>query len=449
MEPVSADTVDAAERRPLVVRGRPVDGAGALGLIETVEPDSWVAWHGPAVRITAAGRVLTTTAEGPRRFAEIKRRARTLFADRQVPADLPAVARPRLFGGFAFHDGAHGRHGDPDWSGFPDARFVLPEVSVIEQGGDEWLVAAAIGPDAPAVAERRLEKWADRLCGTEPNWSGRPPGIADRRQLPDREDWTTQVRAALDRVRRGTLRKVVLAGAQSVAVEKSVSVPAVLDRLEATYPECYRFAIAPAAGTGTFFGVTPERLVTATGRAVRTAALAGSTGRGDTESEDVWLGDALCDSPKDSHEHELVVEAIRDQLEAVGATVETGERTLRKLASVQHLQTPISARLSSDHHVLDLVEALHPTPAVGGLPPDAALTAIRETEAFDRGWYAAPVGWFDASGDGTFAVGIRSAVARDRQATLFAGAGIVTDSDPAAEWDEIQLKYRPILDALR
>jgi len=98
--------------------------------------------------------------------------------------------------------------------------------------------------------------------------------------------------------------------------------------------------------------------------------------------------------------------------------------------------------------VLELVEALHPTPAVGGLPPDRALETIRETEPFDRGWYAAPVGWIDAAGNGTFAVGLRSAVATRRRATLFAGVGIVGDSDPDAEWDEVELKFRPILDEL-
>jgi menaquinone-specific isochorismate synthase len=128
--------------------------------------------------------------------------------------------------------------------------------------------------------------------------------------------------------------------------------------------------------------------------------------------------------------------------------VETDERTIRKLANVQHLRTPIRATLSEERHVLDLVEALHPTPAVGGLPPELALETIRETEVFDRGWYAAPVGWIDGDGDGSFAVAIRSALARERTATLFAGAGIVDDSDPDEEWDELQLKYRPILDEL-
>jgi menaquinone-specific isochorismate synthase len=188
--------------------------------------------------------------------------------------------------------------------------------------------------------------------------------------------------------------------------------------------------------------------VSLSGRTVQTEALAGSIGRGETTEEDEWLASQLRDSEKDVHEHDLVTETIRDQLAPLAADIRTGSRVVRRLATVQHLRTPIRATLADDEHVLRLVEALHPTPAVGGLPPTAALRTIRETEAFDRGWYAAPVGWFDAEGDGAFAVAIRSALARERTATLFAGAGIVADSDPDSEWDELGLKYRPILDEL-
>jgi menaquinone-specific isochorismate synthase len=153
-------------------------------------------------------------------------------------------------------------------------------------------------------------------------------------------------------------------------------------------------------------------------------------------------------SEKNVHEHDLVAETIRDQLAPFAASVAMGERQVRRLATVQHLWTPITAELDRNYHVLDLVEALHPTPAVGGLPPADALQTIRETEPFDRGWYAAPVGWIDAAGYGSFAVALRSAVASGRTVTLFAGVGIVADSDPDREWDEVQLKYRPILDEL-
>ncbi|QGN06999.1 isochorismate synthase [Halorhabdus sp. CBA1104] len=452
MESARANAVEyAGGDGSLVVAGRPIE-ASSLSLLADGRDDDrpWVVWHGPGERVTGLGSAATITATGPDRFETVRHRARELFANRTVSEALPAFATPRLFGGFAFHDGGDESHGEPDWGGYPDARFVLPSVAVIERDGEQWLTAAAVGPEADADVERTLDRWQTTLEAAEPPTATGSPGILARTQLPDRGAWTKQVRSAVERVARGDLRKVVLAGAQSVQLADTLSVPDAIDRLGSTYPDCYRFALRPDdSDAGTFFGATPERLVARRGRTVETAALAGSTGRGETNAEDEWLAEQLHDSEKDSHEHALVVEAIREQLDGVAETVATGERSIRQLATVQHLRTPIQATLAEDIHVLSLVAQLHPTPAVGGLPPNAALSAIRDAEAFDRGWYAAPIGWFDAAGDGTFAVGIRSALARDQQATLFAGAGIVADSDPDEEWDEIQLKYQPIIDALR
>jgi len=223
--------------------------------------------------------------------------------------------------------------------------------------------------------------------------------------------------------------------------------PDVLARLGESYPDCFRFCLEPTPDAA-FFGATPERLVTLRGQTVEADGLAGSIGRGETPEEDAELKASIENSEKMAHEHGLVVETIREQLAPLSAEVRIEDRRVRKLANIQHLWTPIEADLRSADHVLSIVEALHPTPAVGGLPPEEALRTIRETETFDRGWYAAPVGWFDAEGDGTFAVGIRSAVTSGKSATLFAGNGIVADSDPDEEYEEVQLKYLPILDEL-
>ncbi|WP_254271179.1 isochorismate synthase [Haloarcula marina] len=404
------------------------------------------AWGTDAESVAACGAVATVTADGNSRFADVKREATALFDRCETPGTLPSAARPRLFGGFAFHDGDHDGEHSP-WASFPGASFFLPEVQVTATETGTWLTVTATGDDAAATAERRLEAWRERLReGPTPDRT-QPPGVESRERTPSQKTWREQVNAAVESVARGNLQKVVLAQALRVRLRRELSVPGALDRLAETYPNCYRFMLSPADG-GTFFGATPERLVSLRGRTVRTEALAGSTGRGDTPAEDEWLAAELLESEKDTHEHELVANAIRDQLEPFASSVRIGDRTVRRLATVQHLRTSITAELARDGHVLDLVEALHPTPAVGGLPPDEALRTIRETEAFDRGWYAAPIGWVDAAGNGTFAVGIRSAVAAERTATLFAGAGIVADSDPDREWDEVQLKYRPMLDEL-
>jgi menaquinone-specific isochorismate synthase len=239
---------------------------------------------------------------------------------------------------------------------------------------------------------------------------------------------------------------VVLATALSVDLADEIDVPDVLERLRRTYPNCYRFLVQPT-DEAAFFGPPPERLVELDDDRVRTEALAGSVPRGETPEEDADHAQSLLESEKLQHEQRLVVDAIMDQLSPLG-DVSEGEQGVRKLTNIQHLQTPIEATLADDEHVLTIVEALHPTPAVGGLPPGKAWDVIRDTETFERGWYAAPVGWFDSDGDGEFAVGIRSGVAGGRRATLFAGNGIVADSDPDEEWAEVKHKYRPILDEL-
>ncbi|WP_372913016.1 isochorismate synthase MenF [Salinigranum sp.] len=403
-------------------------------------------WSAPGdATVVGSGAAATITANGPERFARVREAAEALFETGDVHAGTEA-ARPRLFGGFAFHD--EGAERSP-WEAFPDARFVFPRVQVTYADNGTWLTVNAVGPDATAEAvETRLEAERERLRDLTDGPMAPRPGIRERTRTTALDDWREGVEAAVSRIRAGDLRKVVLAQALEVDLATSLSVSDTLVRLGEKYPDCHRFLVEPPDGEASFFGATPERLVSVRGRTVETGALAGTTGRGETPTEDEWLARELMGSEKNIHEHDLVAETIRDQLAPFAASVAMGERQVRRLATVQHLWTPITAELERNYHVLDLVEALHPTPAVGGLPPADALQTIRETEPFDRGWYAAPVGWIDAAGYGSFAVALRSAVASGRTVTLFAGVGIVADSDPDREWDEVQLKYRPILDEL-
>jgi menaquinone-specific isochorismate synthase len=429
----------------VVSRARRIDATlrGALRAF----PGPRVAWSppdGPA--LVGCESAATITASGSDRFDAIREEADAVFAsiDADAEGSPPDALAPRLVGGFSFHDDFRSA---PPWRGFPGARFVLPRVTVVEADGETWLSVTEAGPDAtPASAAAALDATEERI-ERAPHRVGPSPGVASAERVPDRAGWREQVESALERIAAAELEKVVLAGRLIARLHGTFRLADALSRLDRAYPGCYRFAVDPGMGAS-FFGATPERLITREGSRVRTVALAGSVGRGGTEREDQRLAAELEASAKMRHEHDLVVGAIRDQLGSVAADVTVGEAGIRKLPNVQHLETPISANLADGTHVLNLVEALHPTPAVGGLPPEVAARTIAETERFDRGWYAAPVGWFDAAGNGTFAVGIRSAVAGGETATLFAGNGIVADSDPAEEWDELQLKYRPILDQL-
>lgn len=401
-------------------------------------------WTSPdGLEIVGTGAAARLTAAGPRRFETLRDRARTLFES--VDREGPPEVRPRAFGGLAFH-GEHAA--GPPWYGFPAAGFVLPRLQLTRTGEGTWLTVSGYGADAATDVEDELASVREELA-THPKMQpiGEPPGIRAGRRTTSREEWTRQVSAALDRIERGDLSKVVLAQALGVDLEAPIEVPDVLERLRRTYPDCYRFLIEPTDRAG-FFGAPPERLVSLSGRTVETEALAGSVGRGETPEEDHELAETLRETEKIGREHRVVVETIRDQLAPLAASVDVGDRAVRRLATIQHLRTPIAAELAADEHVLSIVEALHPTPAVGGLPPDVAWETIRATETFDRGWYAGPVGWFDEFGNGEFAVAIRAAITAGSKATLFAGAGLVADSDPSDEWEEIELKWQPILNAL-
>ncbi|WP_132058413.1 isochorismate synthase [Halorussus amylolyticus] len=398
----------------------------------------WTSPYGP--EFAGGGRAARITATGSDRFETVRESAADLFSG--LDYDGPAVARPRLFGGFSFHDD---HDAAPPWQGFPGAEFVLPRSQLTRADGETWLTVTARDAD-PEGVEADLAGVAGSVADDAPR--GRVPSVLRTEPTTTREEWAEQVRGAVERIERGDLRKVTLAQALAADLDAPVSIPDLLDRLGESYPDCFRFLFEPTADAG-FFGATPERLATLRGRTVETDALAASVARGDTDEEDQRLEADLRDSEKMRHEHELVVETIRDQLAPLSGEVRVGDRQVRKLANIQHLWTPIEAEFPDDGHVLSVAEALHPTPAVGGLPLDEALRTIRDVESFDRGWYAAPVGWFDAEGDGTFAVGIRSGVAAGDRATLFAGNGIVADSDPDAEYEEVQLKYRPILDELQ
>ncbi len=410
-------------------------------------------WSDPdGSTVVGSGAAATLVANGSDRVNTIRADAESLFSSGDVHAGTEA-ARPRLFGGFSFHTESAT---DASWEGFPSAKFVFPRVQVTwpDPAKDAaWLTVNAACSDSTADDVERLlrhkQSQIEALDTVSP--LGSPPGISARQRTTEKADWRTGVTAALERIDSGELQKVVLAQALRATLDQPVQLADILKRLATRYSRCYQFMIEPQSGMNpqrAFIGATPERLISVRGRTVRTGALAGTTGRGDTPAEDEWLAKELLKDEKNAHEHELVAETICQQLQPFVSSISAEPREVQRLATVQHLRTPINATLSRDEHVLSLVESLHPTPAVGGVPPSAALETIRETEPFDRGWYAAPVGWIDAAGNGTFAVALRSALATQEQATLFAGVGIVNNSNPDREWEEMQLKFRPILDTL-
>jgi menaquinone-specific isochorismate synthase len=254
--------------------------------------------------------------------------------------------------------------------------------------------------------------------------------------------WLDAVDRAVRRIRGGELEKVVLARDRLVSSDLPFDLPALLTRLHARFPSCYTFRVEGLVGA------SPELLIRRTGVELSSLVLAGTTGRGADEDEDRRLGAALLASTKDRAEHRPAVASVDTALGPVTTALRAEPQPhLLRLANVQHLATHVTGTLASPVDALSLAQRLHPTAAVGGMPPDRAMDVIRELETIDRGRYAGPVGWLDASGDGEFAIALRCAQLAGTRGRMFAGAGIVADSLPEAELEETRLKLRAMQSA--
>jgi isochorismate synthase len=266
---------------------------------------------------------------------------------------------------------------------------------------------------------------------------------------PDPAFYAGAVQEVARRIRAGELRKAVLARTITVAAGRALDPRRLAHRLRAVDPGAYTF-IAPV-GDGVLVGASPELLVARRGNQVMANPLAGSAPRSGDRAEDRAFAQALLASEKDREEHAVVVEAIVDTLGPFCERLEADpEPMLAETANVWHLSTRIRGHLVAPAPTaVDLALLLHPTPAVAGTPTAAALGVLGQFEPFERGAYAGPIGWVDANGDGTWAIALRCALLRDDAATLYAGAGIVGASDPDAELEETERKFRAFLDALR
>ncbi|MEO6567272.1 MAG: isochorismate synthase, partial [Opitutaceae bacterium] len=261
-------------------------------------------------------------------------------------------------------------------------------------------------------------------------------------------DYRAAVAQALQRIDAGEFKKIVLARVQDVRADQPLHPLEMLNRLRQRFPDCYSFSYARGNGPS-FIGASPERLVRVSKSILETEALAGSMRRGVSASEDARLASELLASDKDRREQQEVLDDIVERLTPLGLTLEFPLKPqLRRLANVQHLHTPVRASLPDGVRLLDVLGALHPTPAVGGSPRDAALASIRQLEGFPRGLYAGALGWINARGGGEFFVGLRSALVEGARARLYAGAGIVEGSTPEKEFAETELKFKAMLEAL-
>lgn len=408
-------------------------------------------WERPSESFVLAGLGAVRALEhsGRERFASVARDWQALLDGAVVEGDNGSNgAGPILMGGFAFEPEGPAT---PVWDGFPSAHLVVPRVLFSSVSGENrvtlnLLVSPEGSPDANLDFLRALIASvtnAPRRGGID-----RDPAEVDLEisSLSTRGDWQESIRSAITEIRAGRLDKVVLARAVRASSPASIDVFALLRHLRAVNSESAVFGVW--RGDRVFVGASPERLVRLTGREVEASSLAGTVERGATPPEDAANARRLRASAKDLAEHAAVRDDLYSALMMTCDDVRAAETpSLLTLPHVHHLHTSLRARLREGGSLLDLVAQLHPTPAVGGSPREAALRFIRQHENLDRGWYAAPVGWIGREG-GEFAVALRSALVDENDAVLFAGCGIVADSDPDLEYAESNLKLRSMRSAI-
>jgi menaquinone-specific isochorismate synthase len=444
----------AADEEPVLSLALPLDAGNAktldplalLPALDGVDPFRFL-WDGaPGLCLAASGRCNSLQLSGPRRF-ELAQRFCGLSLQRLAvsPEPLPPLARPRVLLAFAFFDSP--LHQD---SGVPGVEAVLPRWQLSRQGRHCWLrlqrgLGGAITPRAVAEELWEMARHLEHLARLEGELSQPCPSVGGLAPIVKRcSDWGEPYRAALHRglalVERGDLRKLVLAARQRLELGGPLDPRLLLAHLRRSQPGSCRFLWQPTSEQA-LLGASPERLFSLRQGWLRADALAGTRPSGAEASE-------LLGSEKDRHEHDLVVETISRVLRQSGLSPHRPRHPrLARHGGLVHLHTPITARLQGQTP-LALAEALHPTPAVAGLPRREAMAWLRTLESFERGHYAAPIGWIDSQGDGELRVAIRSGLLRQGSLEITAGAGLVRGSAADREEREVALKLRVLRDQL-
>ncbi|MFB9313182.1 isochorismate synthase [Nocardioides plantarum] len=407
----------------LVVRTTALDVdrlATLVDLLPATEPVAWLRRGEGLVGWGSAAGVRTT---GAHRFADAdawwsETTARAVVRDDVGEPGCGLVC----FGTLAFAD-------DPG-----DSSLVVPEVVVGRRGDTAWITTISGGGLAPA---------ADHPEPTDPPPA--PVGLTYSDGHRNGDEWMSVVADAVRRINAGDLEKVVLARDLVATADADVDVRWPLRRLAASYPTCWTFHVDG------FFGATPELLVRRERGLVTSRVLAGTIRRTGDDARDLMLAATLARSSKDLEEHEYAVRSVVDRFEPHCSSMNVPEAPfVLHLPNVMHLATDVTGVVHDAGTVssLALAAALHPSAAVGGHPTSVAVDLIAEIEGMPRGRYAGPVGWMDATGDGEWGIGLRSAVVSGPTVRLFAGCGVVGDSDPESELAESSAKLVPVRDAL-
>ncbi|HJA41516.1 MAG TPA: isochorismate synthase [Firmicutes bacterium] len=378
-------------------------------------------------------------------FEDIQKKWKEMLHEaKNLVQDQLGLQYPISFGSFTFD--AKQPHQEI-WQGLEENLLFVPEFLCIKKGEQISVILQLFVTNQTTYAGilDKIRMYEQLFCKAQHQLKERNLVIS-KVDLPY-DDWRVLIEKAKVEIAAETLQKIVLARASSLRFQNEICVSDILKRLYQEQLESYVFLLSRNGKS--FIGATPERLLYAKNRKVFSACVAGTQKRGSTESEDHQLGRALLMDDKNACEHRFVVEKIKEVFATFCDTYDVPEMpVLLKNKFVQHLYTPIEGVLKTGTSLFSLMASMHPTPALGGIPKRAALQFLRDEEHFERGWYGAPIGWLDQSENGEFIVGIRSGLVAGKAITLFAGCGIVADSDAKLEYEETALKFKPMLESM-
>ncbi|MGY0693219.1 isochorismate synthase [Virgibacillus sp. FSP13] len=333
------------------------------------------------------------------------------------------------------------------WKEFKNSEFRIPQFTLTKNRTSYYITinTQVTKDDHPVQLANELKRMEARLLYETRDLPNEAKLESKQEIAPDQ--WKQIVTAATDEIQQNKAQKIVLAREMRLKLTKEAEITPILDKLIATQTNSYVFAFEH--DDDCFIGATPERLVKLERQQLLSTCLAGTAPRGKTADEDKKISQSLLHDSKNRDEHDFVVKMIRQAIKDYCTNIQLpDEPIVYPLKNLQHLYTPVRATLKDGYSIFDIIKELHPTPALGGVPREESLAFIREHEQLDRGWYGAPVGWLDSNQNGEFAVAIRSGLIQGDEASLFAGCGVVKDSDPEAEYEETQIKLTPMLSVL-
>lgn len=333
----------------------------------------------------------------------------------------------RYYGGMAFDD-----RESAEWKKFGRYFFMVPRFELLKQS-DQCLLAFNIACDEISEDNIKaiLEEIAVLSFAPTTEYRRPAPKVIDRKDTPNKEAWVKKIGQTVNDIRKGDFQKLVLARRSSFIFDRAINPIALIKHLKDMTPNCYHYCFQLGAHVA-FLGASPEQLISKKDDALTTEALAATIERSESQ-------DKLLSSQKHLKEHEFVVNTIESDLKPFCEKVTKDKAGVMKLNEGQHLVTHFTAKTKPSADWASIVSAMHPTPAVGGLPRTKAMEAIKSLEPFSRGLYAAPIGYVGAQ-NCEFAVGIRSGLVQENHLSLFAGAGIILESNPEEEWEEIEHK---------